>query len=130
MVLRVLSSAPFEPLILNCFMKTAVLLALASVQLVGDLIDLLVKLACMWFAPGDTRVIICPNPFCVPKVLTASFRSQVIDLPALGTPALQAKPGLKVVCPAVRALCIFTKHTQPLQRLEQLFVCFGTQARI
>lgn len=79
-------------------------------------------------APGGARVVLHPNPFYVPKVLTTSFRTQVIDLPALDSPALQSEPGLKAVCP-VRALHAYTEHTCPFGGSEQLFVCFGTQAQ-
>lgn len=49
--------------------------------------------------------------------LTASFRSQIINLPALDSPALQSG-----ICP-VRALRANTECTLSLQRTEQFFVC-------
>lgn len=44
-------------------LKTALLLPLASVKHVGDFTALSVNPACMQVAPGDTRIILRPNPY-------------------------------------------------------------------
>ncbi len=77
-------AAPFEPLesaperILT--LKVTLLLALMSLKRVGDLQALSVSEMCMDFAPGLVKVTLQPRPGYVPKVLSTSFRSQVVTL--------------------------------------------------
>lgn len=131
LVLRALATEPFEPLaevsLKLLSLKTALLLALTSVKRVGDLTALSVNPSCLQFAAGDSKVVLHPNPFYQPKVLTSSYRSQVIELPALDPTVLQMEPELRSLCP-VRALRIYTERTLSLRKTEQLFVCFGAQA--
>ncbi len=76
--------AQFEPLesapewILT--LKVTLLLALTSLKRVGDLQALSVSGMCMDFAAGLVKVTLRPRPGYVPKVLSASFRSQVVTL--------------------------------------------------
>lgn len=71
-----------------------------------SLISVRAGLCLLQVAPGDTRVLQCRNHFCVPKVLTTSFRSKVVDLPALDFPALQSEPEIKAVCLVRLALTV------------------------
>lgn len=107
LMLRALSGTLFEPLsdvnLKLLSLKTALLLPLASVSRVGDLTALLVNPVCMQFAPWDIRVVLRRNPFYAPKVLTALFRPQVVDLPALDSPACSARLGDVQHC--VQRLC-------------------------
>ena len=64
-VLGALKGPPFEPLrsadLRPLTLKTALLLALASVKRVGDLQALSVSLACLEFGPNDSKVILKPR---------------------------------------------------------------------
>ncbi len=64
-------------------LKTALLLALASVKLVGDLQALSVSPACLEFGPNDSKVVLKPRHGYITKVLYTPFRAQVITLSAL-----------------------------------------------
>ncbi len=81
-VLEGLVTAPFEPLesaserILT--LKVVLLLALTSLKRVGDLQAFSVSETCMDFAPGLVKVTLRPRPGYIPKVLSTSFRSQVV----------------------------------------------------
>ncbi len=81
-VLDGLVTAPFEPLesasdrILT--LKVVLLLALTSLKRVGDLQAFSVSETCMDFAPGLVKVTLRPRPGYIPKVLSTSFRSQVV----------------------------------------------------
>ncbi len=85
-VLRALEGPPFEPLQSSSLrvlsLKTALLLALASVKWVGDLQDLSVNPVCLKFGPNDSKVVLKPRLGYVPKVLSTPFRAQVITLSA------------------------------------------------
>ncbi len=61
-------------------LKVTLLLMLTSLKRVGDLQVLSVSEMCMDFAPGLVKVTLRPRPGYVPKVLSASFRSQVVTL--------------------------------------------------
>ncbi len=56
-------------------LKTALLLALASVKRVGDLQALSVNAACLEFGPNDSKVVLKPRLGYVPKVLSTPFRA-------------------------------------------------------
>ncbi len=83
-VLEGLVTAPFEPLesasdrILT--LKVVLLLALTSLKRVGDLQAFSDSETCMDFAPGLVKVTLRPRPGYIPKVLSTSFRSQVVTL--------------------------------------------------
>ncbi len=72
-VLRALKGPPFEPLqstnLRSLSLKTALLLALASVKRVGDLQALSISPACLEFGPNDSKVVLKPRHGYVPKVL-------------------------------------------------------------
>ncbi len=72
-VLEGLKGPPFEPLLgaslKHLSLKTVLLLALASAKRVSDIHALSVSPACTQFAPGNTRMVLKPNPVFVPKVV-------------------------------------------------------------
>ncbi len=100
-VLRALKGPPFEPLqstdLRSLSLKTALLLALASVKRVGDLQALSTSPACLEFGPNDSKVVLKPRHGYVPKVLSTPFRAQVITLSAL--PSVWGGPGVIFVMP-------------------------------
>ncbi len=108
-VLKGLVAAPFEPLesaperILT--LKVTLLLALTSLKRVGDLQALSVIEMCMDFAPGLVKVTLRPRPGYIPKVLSTSFRSQVVPLHSFHPPPFASSEDekLHMLCP-VRAL--------------------------
>ncbi len=85
-----LVTAPFEPLesasdrILT--LKVVLLLVLTSLKRVGDLQAFSVSETCMDFAPGLVKVTLRPRPGYIPKVLSTSFRSQVVTLHSFHPP--------------------------------------------
>ncbi len=129
-VLRALKGPPFEPLqstnLRSLSLKTALLLALASVKRVGDLQALSISPACLEFGPNDSKVVLKPRHGYVPKVLSTPFRAQVIMLSAL--PPSEEDRELSLLCP-VRALRIYFERSAPFRRTEQLFVGFGNRAK-
>ncbi len=72
-VLRALKGPPFEPLqstnLQSLSLKTALLLALASVKRVGDLQALSISPACLEFGPNASKVVLKPRHGYIPKVL-------------------------------------------------------------
>ncbi len=84
-ILRALKGPQFEPLQSSSLrilsLKTALLLALASVKRVGDLQALSVNPAYLKFGPNDSKVILKPKLGYVPKVVSTPFRAPVIALP-------------------------------------------------
>ncbi len=108
-VLEGLVMAPFEPLesaserILT--LKVVLLLALTSLKRVGDLQAFSVSETCMDFAPGLVKVTLRPRPGYIPKVLSTSFRSQVVTLHSFHPPPFASSEDerLHLLCP-VRAL--------------------------
>ncbi len=129
-VLRALKGPPFEPLqstnLRSLSLKTALLLALASVKRVGDLQALSISPACLEFGPNDSKVVLKPRQGYVPKVLSTLFRAQVITLSAL--PPSEEDRELSLLCP-VRALRIYFERSAPFRHAEQLFVSFGNRAK-
>jgi hypothetical protein len=129
-VLDALKSAPFEPLrtvhLKQLSLKTALLLALASVKRVGDLHALSSSAACLEFGPNDSRVVLRPKHGYIPKVLSTPFRAQVISLAALSSPADESDANL--LCP-VRALRVYLERSALFRQTEQLFVCFGGRTK-
>ncbi len=129
-VLRALKGPPFEPLqstnLRSLSLKTALLLALASVKRVGDLQALSISPACLEFGPNDSKVVLKPRHGYVPKVLSTPFRAQVIALSAL--PPSEEDRELSLLCP-VRALRIYFERSAPFRHAEQVFVTFGNRAK-
>ncbi len=129
-VLRALKGPPFEPLqstdLRSLLLKTALLLALASVKRVGDLQALSTSPACLEFGPNDSKVVLKPRHGYVPKVLSTPFRAQVITLSAL--PPSEEDRELSLLCP-VRALRIYFERSAPFRHTEQLFVSFGNRTK-
>ncbi len=129
-VLRALKGPPFEPLqstdLRSLSLKTALLLALASVKRVGDLQVLSTSPACLEFGPNDSKVVLKPRHGYVPKVLSTPFRAQVITLSAL--PPSEEDRELSLLCP-VRALRIYFERSAPFRHTEQLFVSFGNRTK-
>ncbi|CAM4416232.1 unnamed protein product [Leuciscus chuanchicus] len=125
-VLTALQSAPFEPLqsveLKFLSMKTALLVALASIKRVRDLQAFSVDEACLEFGPANSHVILRPRPGYVPKVPTTPFRDQVVNLQAL--PLEEADPALALLCP-VHALRAYIDRTRCFRTSDQLFVCYG-----
>ncbi len=129
-VLRALKGPPFEPLqstdLRSLSLKTALLLALASVKRVGDLQALSTSPACLEFGPNDSKVVLKPRHGYVPKVLSTPFRAQVITLSAL--PPSEEDRELSLLCP-VRALRIYFERSAPFRHTEQLIVSFGNRTK-
>jgi hypothetical protein len=129
-VLRALKGPPFEPLqsvsLKTLSLKTALLLALASVKRVGDLQALSVNPACLEFGSNDSKVVLKPKHGYVPKALYTPFRAQVITLSAL--PSSEEDREFNLLCP-VRALRMYIERSAPFRQTEQLFVCFGGRTK-
>ncbi len=133
-VLEGLVTAPFEPLesasewILT--LKFALLLVLTSLKRVGDLQAFSVSEMCMDFAPGLVKVTLRPRPGYIPKVLSASFRSQVVTLHSFHPPPFASSEDerLHMLCP-VRALKLYVDRSKVWRKSSQLLVCFGAGRR-
>ncbi len=125
-----LKGPPFEPLqstdLRSLSLKTALLLALASVKRVGDLQALSTSPACLEFGPNDSKVVLKPRHGYVPKVLSTPFRAQVITLSTLSLSEKNRE--LSLLCP-VRALRIYFERSAPFRHTEQLFVSFGNRTK-
>ncbi len=126
-VLRALKSHYFEPLqsvVLRLLtLKTALLLALASVKRMGDLQVLSDSPSCLEFWPNDSKIVLKPRHGYIPKVLSTLFRAQVITLLAL--PPSEQDQRLNLICPD-STLRIYIECFAPFRQSEQLFVCFGS----
>ncbi len=133
-VLEGLVAAPFEPLesaperILT--LKVTLLLALTSLKRVGDLQALSVSKMCMDFVPGLVKVTLRPRPGYVPKVLSTSFRSQVVTLHSFHHPPFASNEDerLHMLCPAW-ALKLYVDRSNIWRKSPQLLVCFGAGRR-
>ncbi len=116
-ILKGLVTAPFEPLesaserILS--LKVALLLALTSLKRVGDSQAFSVSETCMDFAPSLVKVTLRPRPGCIPKVLSTSFRSQVVTLHSFHPPPFASSEDerLHMLCP-VRALKLYVDRSK------------------
>jgi hypothetical protein len=107
-------------------LKTAFLVAIASVKWVGDLHALSVSASCLEFGPNDSKVILKPRNGYVPKVLATPFRAQVISLSALF--GSDSESDVNLLCP-VRALRIYVERSAAFRRSGQLFVSFGGRSK-
>ncbi len=133
-VLEGLVTAPFEPLesasdrILT--LKVVLLLALTSLKRVGDLQAFSVSETCMDFAPGLVKVTLRPRPGYIPKVLSTSFRSQVVTLHSFHPPPFASSEDerLHMLCP-VRALKLYVDRSKVWRKSPQLLICFGASRR-
>ncbi len=133
-VLEGLVTAPFEPLesasdrILT--LKVVFLLALTSLKRVGDLQAFSVSETCMDFAPGLVKVTLRPRPGYIPKVLSTSFRSQVVTLHSFHPPPFASSEDerLHLLCP-VRALKLYVDRSKVWRKSPQLLICFGAGRR-
>ncbi len=135
-VLEGLVTAPFEPLesasdrILT--LKVVLLLALTSLKRVGDLQPFSVSETCMDFAPGLVKVTLRPRPGYISKVLSTSFRSQVVTLHSFHPPPFASSEDerLHLLCP-VRALKLYVESLQGLEKISpviDLFWCWSPRA--
>ncbi len=127
-VLKGLLGPPFEPLesapVWILTLRVTLLLVLASFKRVGDLQALSVSESCTEFAPGLVKAFLRPRPGYVPKVLSMSFRSQVVVLQAFSTSPSSEGDDLHLLCP-VRALKMYVDHSSQWCQSLQLLVCFG-----
>ncbi len=130
-VLEGLVTAPFEPL------KSAsdrilvdLLLALTSLKRVGDLQAFSVSGTFMDFAPGLVKVTLRSRPGYIPKVLSMSFRSQVVTLHSFHPPPFASSEDerLHLLCP-VRALKLYVDRSKVWRKSPQLLICFGAGRR-
>ncbi len=129
-VLEGLVTAPFEPLesasdrILT--LKVVLLLALTSLKRVGDLQAFSVSETCMDFAPGLVKVTLRPRPGYIPKVLSTSFRSQVVTLHSFHPPPFASSEDerLHMLCP-FRTLKLYVDRSKVWRKSPQLLICFG-----
>ncbi|KAI2658175.1 Transposon Tf2-8 polyprotein [Labeo rohita] len=130
LVLSALAEPPFEPLLSAelkvLSFKTALLLALACGKRVGDLHALSTNTACMEFGKDDCMVRLQPKRGYVPKVLSTSFKAQVIALQAFASQ--DSEPAAHPLCP-VRALRVYLERTSHFRQAEQLFICFGGRTK-
>ncbi len=129
-VLEGLVAAPFEPLesaperILT--LKVTLLLPLTSLKRVGDLQALSVSEMCMDFPPCLVKVILRPRPGYIPKVLSTSFRSQVVTLHSFHPPPFASSEDEKLhMLSPVRALKLYLNRSKVWRKFSQLLVCFG-----
>ncbi len=125
-----LKGPPFEPLQSSSLrvlsLKTALLLTLASLKWVGDLQALSVNPACLEFRPNDSKVVLKTRLGYVPKVLSTTFRTQIIVFSAFSPPAGSQE---SLLCP-VRALKIYIEHSASYRKSEQLFVASVTVLKV
>ncbi len=128
-VLEGLVTAPFKPLesalerILT--LKVVLLLALTSLKRVGDLQAFSVSETCMDFAPGLVKVTLRPRRGYIPKVLSTSFRSQVVTLHSFHPLPFASSEDerLHMLCP-VRALKLYVDRSKVWRKSPQLLICF------
>ncbi len=107
-------------------LKVVLLLALTSLKRVGDLQAFSVSETCMDFAPGLVKVTLRPRPGYIPKVLSTSFRSQVVTLHSFHPPPFASSEDerLHLLCP-VRALKLYVDRSKVWRKSPQLLICFG-----
>ncbi len=111
-------------------LKVVLLLALTSLKRVGDLQAFSVSETCMDFAPGLVKVTLRPRPGYIPKVLSTSFRSQVVTLHSFHPPPFASREDerLHLLCP-VRALKLYVDRSKVWRKSPQLLICFGAGRR-
>ncbi len=84
----------------------------------------------MDFAPVLVKVTLRPRPGYIPKVLSTSFRSQVVTLHSFHPPPFASSEDekLHMLCP-VRALKLYVDRSKVWRKSSQLLVCFGAGRR-
>ncbi|XP_034065716.1 uncharacterized protein LOC117542252, partial [Gymnodraco acuticeps] len=122
-VLDGLTRPPFEPLeeadMKHLSLKTVLLLALASAKRVSDIHALSVHPSCTQFAPGQTRVLLKPNPAFVPKVVGSCTPIDIVAFPPPLCSSEEQRPHL--LCP-VCALRIYMDRSKEFCCNDQLFI--------
>ncbi|KAK3523668.1 hypothetical protein QTP70_007843 [Hemibagrus guttatus] len=128
-VLDGLLEATFEPMqtASETFLtlKTALLLALASLRWLGDLQALSVAPTCLEFAPGMSKAILHPRAGYVPKVLRMAGRPVILQAFCLLPHESAEQQRLHLLCP-VRALKTYVQCSGSWRKFPFLFVCFGS----
>ncbi len=125
-VLEALCKAPFEPIeeisdrLLT--IKTAFLLAISSLNRVGDLQALFVAPAFLDFAPGMAKAFLHPRVGYVPKVPLVT--PQPIVLQAFCPPPFREPDQQKLNC-----MCQVRTQSCPVEKADQLLVCYGPPKR-
>ncbi len=88
-------SPPFEPLqsvdLRLLMLKTALLLALASVKHLGNMQALSVSPSCLEFGPNDTKIVLKSRHGYIPKVLSTQSAGDY----SLGASYVGARPGFE-----------------------------------
>ncbi len=107
-------------------LKTVLLVALSSLERVGDLHALSISPSCMDFAPGLVKFLLRPRHDYVPKVALNPFCFQQVVLETF-SPA-DTGSGSMSLCP-VRPLRPYVDRTAQWRGSDQLFVCFGGKSR-
>ncbi len=135
-VLEGLVTAPFEPLesaserILT--LKFVLLLAPTSLKRVGDLQAFSISETCMDFAPGLVKVTLRPRPGYIPKVLSTSFRSQVVTLHSFHPPPFASSEDerLHMLCPGqgIKAVCGSLQGLEKIPPVIDLFWYWSPRA--
>ncbi len=84
----------------------------------------------MDFALGLVKVTLRPRPGYIPKVLSTSFRSQVVTLHSFHPPPFASSEDerLHLLCP-VRALKLYVDRSKVWRKSPQLLICFGAGRR-
>ncbi len=101
-----------------------------SLKRVGDLQALSISKMCMDFAPGLVKVTLRPWPGYVPKVLSTSFRSQVVTLHSFHSPPFASGEDERLcMLRPVLALKIYVDCSKLWRKSPQLLVCFGAGRR-
>ncbi len=127
-ILKALKGPPFKPLqstsLRALSLKTALLLALVSVNWVGDLQALSINPACLEFGPNDSKVILKP------RLGYVMYRLHSVKSSGHSASTLSPSTGsqLSLLCP-VRALRVYIEHSASYGKSEQLFVGFGNRAK-
>ncbi len=78
----------------------------------------------MDFAPGLVKVTLRPRPGYIPKVLSTSFRSQVVTLHSFHPPPFASSEDerLHMLCP-VRTLKLYVDRSKVWRKSPQLLIC-------
>ena len=105
------------------------LLALVSAKRIGEMQALSVSPSCLQFSVAGDKVVMRPNAAYTPKVVATPFRNQVIELAVFSPPPFASAEEERLNKLPVRALQCYVERTGAFRQSDQLFVCFGAQAR-
>ncbi len=85
---------------------------------------------CLTRAQGLVKVTLRPRPGYIPKVLSTSFRSQVVTLHSFHPPPFASSEDerLHMLCP-VRAMKLYVDRSKVWRKSPQLLICFGAGRR-